>query len=168
MNIDALLRAVVEREASDLHIKTGSPAVLRIHGALVAHDDSRVTPEEIQEALEHITSEEQRERFARELELDFAYSIPGLARFRVNAALQRGTVSLVFRQVNWRIPPLEELGLPVKLSAGDAGLLIDYMRRDKKAEGGRVRMVLPTGIGCSPVLTTVDDAALLEAMEALR
>ncbi len=113
MNIDDLLRVVVERDASDLHLKVSSPPVLRIYGALVPYDgSSRLTPEDTREALEHITTEEQREYFARELELDFAYSIPGLARFRVNAALQRGTVSLVFRQVNWRIPTLEELGLP--------------------------------------------------------
>ncbi len=112
MNIDDLLRVVVEREASDLHLKTGSPPVLRIHGALTPYDDSTVTSEEMQEALEHITTEKQRESFVEELELDFAYSIAGLARFRANAARQRGTISLVFRQVNWRIPPLEELGLP--------------------------------------------------------
>ncbi len=113
MNIDELLRVAVEREASDLHLKTGSPAVLRIHGALTPYDgDSRVTSEEMQETLEHITTAEQRERFDEERELDFAYSISGLARFRVNTALQRGTISLVFRQVNWRIPSLEELGLP--------------------------------------------------------
>jgi len=111
-SIDDLLRVVVEREASDLHLKTGSPPVLRIHGALTPYDDSRITPEEMQEALEHITTEEQRNRFDREMELDFAYSIAELARFRVNAAFQRGAVSLVFRQVNWRIPTIEELGLP--------------------------------------------------------
>ncbi len=113
MDIDNLLRAVVEREASDLHLKVGSPAVLRVHGALVPHNgDMRITPEEIQEALEHITTERQRKSFAEEMELDFAYSIPGLARFRVNAAFQRSTISLVFRQVNWKIPPIEELRLP--------------------------------------------------------
>jgi twitching motility protein PilT len=113
MMIDNLLRTVVERQASDLHLKVGSPAVLRIHGRLTAYDGQRpITPQELQEALDHITTEEQRARFDEELELDFAYGIPGLARFRVNAAFQRGTVTLVFRQVNWRIPPLEELGLP--------------------------------------------------------
>jgi twitching motility protein PilT len=115
MNIDDLLRAVVERGASDLHLKAGSPAVLRIHGKLVRHGDGNplgLTPKEIREAFEHVTEKYQREEFDRKRELDFAYSVHGQARFRVNAALQRGTISLVFRQVNWRIPPLEELGLP--------------------------------------------------------
>jgi twitching motility protein PilT len=115
MNIDDLLRIVVERGASDLHLKAGTPAVLRIHGKLVRYGESNplaLTPEEIREAFEHVTTKDQQEEFDRKRELDFAYSLPGLARFRVNTALQRGTISLVFRQVNWRIPALEELGLP--------------------------------------------------------
>jgi twitching motility protein PilT len=112
MNMDEMLRVVVERQASDLHLKAGSPPVLRIHGALTPYGDGRLTPEDMQQALEQITTRERREAFARDLELDFAYTISGLARFRVNAALQRGTLSLVLRQVNWRIPTIDELGLP--------------------------------------------------------
>jgi twitching motility protein PilT len=113
MNMDDLLRIVVERGASDLHLKVGSPPVLRINGKLVRYGEPLgLTPKEIEEAFEHVTTKGQREGFARKSELDFAYSVHGLARFRVNAALQRGTISLVFRQVNWRIPLLEELGLP--------------------------------------------------------
>jgi len=145
MNVDELLRAVVEREASDLHLKTGSPAVLRINGALTPYGDSPVTSEEMQEALEHITTEEQRERFTRELELDFAYSISGLARFRANAALQRGTISLVFRQVNWRIPPLEELGLPEVCK-------VLVMKPD-----GLILVTGPTGSGKSTTLASMLD-----------
>ena len=112
MNIDDLLRVVIERDASDLHLKVGSLPVLRINGALTPYGDSRVTPEDVQEALEHITTEEQRERFVEEMELDFAYSISGLARFRANAAFQRGTISLAFCQIYWTIPAIKELGLP--------------------------------------------------------
>jgi twitching motility protein PilT len=113
MNIDDLLRVVVEHEASDLHLKVGSPPVLRVNGDLLPYGDPLgLTPEEMREAFEHITTEEQREEFARELELDFAYSISGLARFRVNAAFQRGTITLAFRRVYWRIPTIEQLGLP--------------------------------------------------------
>ncbi|MGA9349656.1 MAG: type IV pilus twitching motility protein PilT [Anaerolineae bacterium] len=113
MNIDDLLHIVVEREASDLHLKAGSPPVLRVNGELFPYDDSLgLMPEEIREAFEHVTTEQQREDFAEELELDFAYSVPGAARFRVNAALQRGSITLAFRQVYWRTPTIEELGLP--------------------------------------------------------
>ena len=115
MDIGDLLHAAIERKASDLHLKAGTPAALRITGKLVRHGDGdslALTPEELREAFEHVTTKDQREEFARKRELDFAYSVRGLARFRVNAALQRGTISLVFRQVNWKIPLLEELGLP--------------------------------------------------------
>ncbi len=145
MNIDDLLHVVVERQASDLHLKVSTPPVLRIHGALTPYGDSSVMLEEMQEALESITTEEQRESFDRELELDFAYSIPGLARFRVNAALQRGTISMVFRQVNWRIPPLEELGLPEVCK-------ILVMKPD-----GIILVTGPTGSGKSTTLAAMLD-----------
>jgi len=145
MNIDDLLRVVVERQASDLHLKTGSPAVLRIHGVLTPCGDSRITSEEMQEALEHITTERQRASFAEEMELDFAYSISGLARFRANAAFQRGTISLVFRQVNWRIPALEELGLPEVCK-------VLAMKPD-----GLILVTGPTGCGKSTTLAAMLD-----------
>ena len=145
MNIDDLLRVVVEREASDLHLKAGSPPVLRIYGALTPHDNSTVTIEEMQEALEHITTEKQRESYAEEMELDFAYSISGLARFRVNAARQRNTITLVFRQVNWRIPPLEELGLPEVCK-------VMVMKPD-----GLILVTGPTGSGKSTTLAAMLD-----------
>ncbi len=145
MNIDDLLRIVVEREASDLHLKVSSPPVLRIHGVLTPYGDSPVTPEEMQEALEHITTEKQRESFAKEMELDFAYSISGLARFRVNAARQRNTITLVFRQVNWRIPPLEELGLPEVCK-------VMVMKPD-----GLILVTGPTGSGKSTTLAAMLD-----------
>jgi len=113
MDIDGLLRIVVERKASDLHLKAGSLPVLRIDGRLVRCGDTEaLTPEETKEAFEQVTTKEEREEFARELELDFSYSIQGLSRFRVNAALQRGTIILAFRQIYWTIPTIEELGLP--------------------------------------------------------
>ena len=145
MNIDDLLRVVVERDASDLHLKTGSPPVLRIYGALTPYGDTPVTPEDMQGALEHITTEKQRESFVGEMELDFAYSITGLARFRVNAALQRGTISLVFRQVNWKIPPLEELGLPEVCK-------VLVMKPD-----GLILVTGPTGCGKSTTLAAMLD-----------
>ncbi len=145
MNIDDMLRIVVERHASDLHLKTGSPPVLRIHGALTPYDDSRLTPEDMAEVLEHMTTEEQREAFARDMELDFAYSISGLARFRVNAAFQRGTISLVMRQVNWRIPTLEDLRLPEVCK-------VLVMKPD-----GLILVTGPTGSGKSTTLAAMLD-----------
>ena len=113
MNIEELLRLAVEKGASDLHLRVPSPPVLRIDGALTPLVDlPRVTPQFVKEALEQITSEHQREVFHKDLELDFAHSVPGLARFRANAFLQRGSISIAIRQVPFEVPTIEQLGLP--------------------------------------------------------
>ena len=113
MEVDELLRRMVEVNASDLHLRVPSRPVFRIDGILKPLDDhDEVTPEDVKQALAHIASEAQRERFYAELELDLAYSISGLARFRVNAFFQRGTISLAIRQVSLKVPTIDELGLP--------------------------------------------------------
>lgn len=113
MDIDQILRIMMEREASDLHLRVPSPPVLRIHGALTPLEGANsLTPQDTLAALERVTTEEQRQRFFGELELDFAYGLPGLARFRVNAFFQRGSVSLAFRLVPAKVKSIDELGLP--------------------------------------------------------
>jgi len=113
MNIEELLNLMVERGASDLHLRVPSSPVLRIDGALRPLEElPGVTPQYVKEALENVTTESQRERFYSELELDLAYSIVGLARFRVNAFFQRGTISLAIRQVSLKVPTIEGFGLP--------------------------------------------------------
>ena len=113
MNIEELLHLMVKEGASDLHLRVPSPPVLRIDGALLPLTDlPRVTPQIVKEALEHITTEAQREKFYDEYELDFAYSVRGLARFRANAFYQRGTISIAIRQVPFQPPTIDELALP--------------------------------------------------------
>lgn len=113
MRIEDLLRLVVEKEASDLHLKVSSPPVLRIHGVLVPQIElPEVSRQAIDEIFEEITNEKQRELFAERLELDFSYEAPKIARCRVNASLQRGTKSLAFRPIGLTIPSIDELGLP--------------------------------------------------------
>jgi len=108
-----LLKLVVDRGASDLHLRVPSPPVLRIDGALVPQEDlPRLTAEDVKTIFEGTTTPEQKSKFLGDLELDFAYSIPGLARFRVNVLQQRGTMSLAFRLVPFQIPSIDELGLP--------------------------------------------------------
>ena len=108
-----LLKLVVDKGATDLHLKVPSPPVLRIDGALIPQEDSPpLTAKDIEAIFEQITTPEQRIDFNKELELDFAYSVPGLARFRVNAMQQRGTVSLAFRLVPFKAPSIDELELP--------------------------------------------------------
>jgi len=113
MEVDELLRLMVRKGASDLHLRVPSPPVLRIDGALIPQEDlPSVTPTDVKEAFEHITAESQREAFYADMELDLAYSIPGLARFRVNVMQQRGTMSIAFRRVAFTIPTIDELELP--------------------------------------------------------
>lgn len=112
-HMDDLLELAVNKGATDVHLKVPSPPVLRIDGTLITQEDwLPLTPEDIESGFEEITSEEQRDIFNRELELDFAYSIPGSARFRVSALWQRGTISLAFRRVPFNAPSIDELGIP--------------------------------------------------------
>jgi len=113
MEMDELLLLMVNKGASDLHLTVPSPPVLRIDGVLIPQEDlPTMTTEDIELAFEQISTQEQRSVFDRELELDFAYSVPGLARFRVNVLQQRGTMSLAFRFVPFYIPSIDEWGLP--------------------------------------------------------
>jgi len=113
MDINELLHEVVARKASDLHLRVPSPPVLRINGVLLPLSKyPNCGADDVRQAFEQITSESEREKFYQELELDLAYSVPGLARFRVNVSQQRGTLSLAFRHVAYTIPTIDELGLP--------------------------------------------------------
>ena len=113
MEINELLKLVVDKEASDLHLRVPSPPVLRIDGELVPQLDlPPVTAKDLEKVFEDIAGPEQRETFLKEKDLDFAYSVPGLARFRVNVMRQRGTISLCFRMVPFRVLSIDELGLP--------------------------------------------------------
>lgn len=113
MQVDELLKLMVAEGASDLHLKVPSPPVLRINGVLISQEGlPPLTAKDIEFVFEKISTEEQRVAYGREWELDFAYSVSGLARFRVNAFQQRGTMSLAFRFVPFTIPSIDELGLP--------------------------------------------------------
>ena len=108
-----LFELMVEKGASDLHLRVPSPPVLRIDGVLTPLEDlPPITAKDVEMLLDHIVTPEQMNTFRTELELDFAYSVPGLARFRGNALRQRGTVSLSFRFVPFDVPSIDDLELP--------------------------------------------------------
>jgi twitching motility protein PilT len=112
-HVDDLLRLMIERGGSDVHITAGSAPGLRLRGDIVPIENTKVlTPRDTQAMLLTLLSEEQRRRFETELELDFAYSIPGLSRFRANVFQQRNSMGAVFRVIPLKIPTLDELGLP--------------------------------------------------------
>ena len=113
IDIDKLLKRVVEKEGSDLHLRVPSQPIIRIDGELRVQEDLLpLTAKDAEAVLEQITSSEQKSSFLREMELDFAYSVPGLARYRVNVMRQRGTLSICFRLVPTDIDTIEALGLP--------------------------------------------------------
>lgn len=113
VGINELLKLTVDKGASDLHITVPSSPILRIQGELITQEDLQpLTPDDVQSVFEQITNDKQRAVFQKELELDFAYSVPGLARFRVNALQQRGSMSLAFRLIPFKAPTIDEFGLP--------------------------------------------------------
>lgn len=112
VHLDQLLYTTVHYGGSDLHIKAESPPLVRIHGDLIQLEMDPLTPDECRVLSMQCLSEQQRARFEEELELDFAYEIPGLARFRGNAYVQRSCVQSAFRVIPLRIQTIEELMLP--------------------------------------------------------
>ncbi|MBX3118992.1 MAG: type IV pilus twitching motility protein PilT [Fimbriimonadaceae bacterium] len=112
MNIDDLLRDLVSKEASDLHIKAGHPPVMRIHGDLHKADYPPLNEEETKQLLLGILNEERRAKLHSFKELDLSYHVPGLARFRVNMFWQRHKVGAVFRVIPFNIRTIDELFMP--------------------------------------------------------
>lgn len=113
MDVGGLLKRMVDKGASDLHLRVPSPPVLRIDGELeVMQDLPSVATKDVEMAFEHIATPEQRSKLLKEMDVEFAYSVPGLARFRVSAMRQRGTMSIAFRVVPFEVPTIDELGAP--------------------------------------------------------
>jgi twitching motility protein PilT len=113
MNIDDLLRLAMERKASDLHLKVGNYPHLRVDGLLVPlSDQPRITAEEMLNMAFSIMSSRQKQKFKENNELDMAYGVAGLGRFRVNVFQQRGNVGVVLRVIPTKIRALDELYLP--------------------------------------------------------
>lgn len=128
MELKELLRIATERGASDIHIKVGRQPVLRINGVLIPMlEKKRLMQEEITAVAFEIMNDYQKEKFKRNNEIDLAYSVPGLGRFRVNVFRQRGTIGLVFRFIPMRIKTLDELHLPKilqKIALEERGLIL--------------------------------------------
>src|SRR6201996_80868 len=108
--IEAALRALVERGGSDLHIKVGSPAMARVEGGLgpLLPDGDPLLPEDTERAFVAIAPERTQVEFAEEGEADFAHAIVGVGRFRINAFRQRGSVSIACRSIPFDIRSAEE------------------------------------------------------------
>ncbi len=112
MRIKELLEQMVQLGASDLHIKAGIPPTVRVHGSLRRLDHPAPAPKDTEETAKQILTPTQRERFEKTREIDFAFGVTGLARFRANFYVQRNTIAMVFRHVPVTIRSIDELGLP--------------------------------------------------------
>jgi twitching motility protein PilT len=128
-DIDELLRLLVEREGSDLHLKVGAPPMTRIDGTLRPIEGAeKLGPEDTEVALRHLINDDRsREEFAAEGEADFAYSLKGVSRFRVNAFRQRGAVSVACRAIPFQVRTIDELMLPPvihKLADEQRGIIL--------------------------------------------
>ncbi len=128
LSINDILKTSAERRASDVHIKVGSPPVLRIDGKLTPMlEQKRLTQEDVVKLAFSMMNQTQREKFKAKNEADFAYGVPGLGRFRVNVFMQRGTVGTVMRAIPTKIASIEELTLPPvisKLAQEPRGLIL--------------------------------------------
>ena len=113
--IQKLLAAMSRAGASDLFIANDFPPSMKVHGSMQPMMTERLSGEVTRRLAHVMMNERQREEFARELECNFAISVPGLARFRVNVLVQQQQVGMVFRTIPMEIPNIGELGLPENL-----------------------------------------------------
>jgi twitching motility protein PilT len=146
LSIDELLRKVKELEASDLHLTPGSEPVVRVRGQLEPLDGyGKLTPDVVRDVMYRILSTEQQKMLETRRSVDLAYSLPGVARFRVNVFFQRASIGAALRLIPAEIKSLEELGLPTHI--GDFASI----------PRGLVLVTGPTGSGKSTTLATLID-----------
>ena len=128
IEINTLLKKAAQMKASDLHIKAGNQPIVRIDGKIIPlQDEKRLSPEDTLNLARSIMNDYQWEQFDKAHDIDIGYSVPGLARFRCNCFMQRGSISIVFRVVSMEILDIEELMLPVvlkKIALEPRGLIL--------------------------------------------
>src|SRR5258708_1454343 len=152
MHIDDLLRLAMERKASDLHLKVGNYPHLRVDGELVPlTDQPRISAEDMLNMAFSMMSNRQKQKFKESAELDMAYGVAGLGRFRVNVFQQRGNVGLVLRVIPTKIRAMEELYLPK---------VTEHICEEARG------LVLVTGVTGSGKSTTL--AAMLDRINSTR
>lgn len=143
MDLKELLKLSIQKKASDLHLTENSPPVLRIDGKLELTDEKPLVKEELKKSIYSILSDNQKEKFERDRELDFSLALEGLERFRVNVHIQKGSVEAAFRRIPQYVPSIHDLGLPPAI--------IDFARRPS----GLVLITGPTGSGKTTTLASM-------------
>jgi twitching motility protein PilT len=143
LNLKSLLQTVADKGASDLHLIVGAPPMMRIDGQLVRVDAPPLKPADTEAAATAITPQDRQHLLSAQKELDFAHSIPGGGRFRVNVFRQRGSISIVMRRVRLGGASFNELGLP------------QVVRQLSEAPRGLVLVTGPTGAGKTTTLAAM-------------
>jgi twitching motility protein PilT len=145
MEITDLLQEMVEKKVSDLHLRAGSPPIFRLDGRLMPSSYPIVTAEETERIGLALLNEKQKEIFQENHECDLSYTIEGVARFRINIFLQRGTVHIAFRRIPFEIPDFDELNLP------------PVLKKISENSRGLVLVTGPAGCGKSTTLAAIID-----------
>jgi twitching motility protein PilT len=146
ISLSELLRKLSELGGSDLHVTTGTPPLVRVHGTIRPLDGYRpLTSAETKQLAYSVLTDAQKHRFEENLELDFSFGVKGLSRFRANLFNQRGAVGAVFRAIPYEIKSFEDLGLPKVVK--------DLCAKPR----GLVLVTGPTGSGKSTTLAAMID-----------
>ena len=145
MDIHDLLKLVIDKKASDLHITEGASPILRIDGNLVRVNSPLLKGEDTKDMIYSILTDAQKVEFEENWELDFSFAVPDLSRFRVNVHIEKGNVEAAFRSVALDVKTLEELGLPPVVS--------EFSRKPN----GLVLITGPTGVGKTTTLAAMID-----------
>jgi twitching motility protein PilT len=153
VNLHQLLKTMIEKGASDLHVTAGSPPQLRIDGSLVPLKVPPFTPTDTKQLCYSVLTDQQRARFEQDNELDLSFTVKGLSRFRANVFVQRGSVAGAFRTIPFKILSFQELGLPPVVS--------ELSRKPR----GLVLVTGPTGSGKTTTLAAIIDKINVERRE---
>ncbi len=143
--IEELLEKLVENKGSDLHISSALPPCMRVDGKLKRMDYPPLSPDQVENLLFPMLSNEQRRRLEQEWELDFSYGIEGLSRFRVNFYKDKGNYAAAFRTITSTVPSFDQLGLP------------EVVRSTAEKPRGLILVTGPTGSGKSTTLAAMID-----------
>ena len=152
-NLHELLKEMVDKGASDLHITTGIPPMIRLHGHLTTVGSQPLAPAETKSMAYSILTDVQKQKFEEQRELDLSFGVKGLSRFRANVFVQRGAVGVAIRTIPYKILTFDELGLPK--------VVAELCEKPK----GLILVTGPTGSGKSTTLATMIDKINREKAE---
>ncbi|MCB9845398.1 MAG: Flp pilus assembly complex ATPase component TadA [Phycisphaeraceae bacterium] len=147
MDLHTILRAAYEADASDIHLIAGQPPFMRVHQVMTPMEFPAISADDAAGMFEDMAPPEAQETFAKIHDADYSYQVPDLARYRVNAHLQRGAIGMALRMIKTKVPPLSALSLPEVIAR------LTYLPR------GLVLVTGDTGSGKSTTL-----AAMIQAM----